>query len=267
LAKEVVLAGTQSYMTYVFLRKTSVATGAGQAGITAGQTSASYIRLGASGPVAIPMVAGTVGTYGGSATQGAIGEIKTAAVPNSTGLYEFHVPNNAFASGARTVIVFLSDAGNSDSWEPIQLQFQMLADDPSTRLLDVNTATYTVASSIGKMVVDRVDTNINSRLAPAGTLNTVTNLTNAPSITLSQTQLNQIADTVLMRDWLVIPLTPAPPQRSLWNAARFLRNKWSTTAVAGNVLVYDETDSSEVWRAALTTDAAAIPITSSDPTT
>jgi hypothetical protein len=53
--------------------------------------------------------------------------------------------------------------------------------------------------------------------------------------------------------------------RSLLNAIRFLRNKWSVSA--GNILtVTKEDDATPAWTAAVTSNAAAVPITGSDPT-
>lgn len=51
--------------------------------------------------------------------------------------------------------------------------------------------------------------------------------------------------------------------RSVLNAVRFLRNKWS---ISGSTLtVTKEDDSSSAWTAALTATAGASPITASDP--
>lgn len=51
--------------------------------------------------------------------------------------------------------------------------------------------------------------------------------------------------------------------RSLLNAVRFLRNKWSIAA--GTLTVTKEDDTTSAWTSALTTDAAADPVTASDP--
>lgn len=68
------------------------------------------------------------------------------------------------------------------------------------------------------------------------------------------------ADEVLTRDWTSVTGEAA---RSVLNALRFLRNKWS---VAGTTLtVTEEDDSTPAWTAALTTNAAADPVTGSDP--
>ena len=54
--------------------------------------------------------------------------------------------------------------------------------------------------------------------------------------------------------------------RTVQDALRPLRNKVDTVSEPGYVLVMEEDDSTEAWRAALTTDAAAEPIVTVDPT-
>ena len=72
---------------------------------------------------------------------------------------------------------------------------------------------------------------------------------------------NENADAFLKRDWTAVTGEAA---RSVLNALRFLRNKWS---VAGSTLtVTKEDDSTAAWTGAVTTDAAADPITGNDPT-
>lgn len=51
--------------------------------------------------------------------------------------------------------------------------------------------------------------------------------------------------------------------RSLLNAVRFLRNKW--TLSGGTLTVYKEDDSTSAWTASVATDAAAVPVIGSDP--
>ncbi len=71
----------------------------------------------------------------------------------------------------------------------------------------------------------------------------------------------QVADEVLKRDWTQITGEAA---RSVLNALRFLRNRW---AVSSNTLtVYQEDDATAAWTATVTDNAAANPITESDPT-
>lgn len=77
---------------------------------------------------------------------------------------------------------------------------------------------------------------------------------------LSSTERNNIADALLKRDFAAVTGEAA---RSVLNALRFLRNKWS---VSGTTLtVTKEDDTTSAWTATVTTDAAADPVTGSDP--
>lgn len=70
----------------------------------------------------------------------------------------------------------------------------------------------------------------------------------------------QNADALLKRDWTSVT---GEALRSVLNALRFLRNKWS---VSGTTLtVTTEDDATPAWTSTVTTDAAAEPITGSDP--
>jgi hypothetical protein len=71
---------------------------------------------------------------------------------------------------------------------------------------------------------------------------------------------NQTADAVLKRDWTVVSGEAA---RSTLNALRVLRNAHSTS---GSVItVTKEDDVSAAFTIAITTNAAALPITGGDP--
>lgn len=69
-----------------------------------------------------------------------------------------------------------------------------------------------------------------------------------------------LADALLNRDMSAVSDTNA---RSPLNALRILRNKWSIAT--GTLTVTKEDDTTSAWTAALTDDAAANPITASDP--
>lgn len=70
----------------------------------------------------------------------------------------------------------------------------------------------------------------------------------------------EIADAILTRDWTSVTGEAA---RSMLNALRFLRNKWS---ISGTTLtVTEEDDSTTAWTSTVTTNASAEPITGSDP--
>ncbi|MDC0600105.1 hypothetical protein OAO65_02225 [Flavobacteriales bacterium] len=84
--------------------------------------------------------------------------------------------------------------------------------------------------------------------------------TSTDGVAISATTANAIADALLNRDMSAVSDTTA---RSPLNALRFLRNKYS---VAGSTLtVTKEDDSTSAWTSTLTSDAAADPVTGSDP--
>lgn len=71
---------------------------------------------------------------------------------------------------------------------------------------------------------------------------------------------NENADALLKRDWTSVT---GEASRSVLNALRFLRNKWS---LSGTTLsVKEEDDTTEAWSATVTTQAGAEPITGTDP--
>lgn len=86
------------------------------------------------------------------------------------------------------------------------------------------------------------------------------NLPASPAATGDIPTATQNADALLDRDFASVSDTNA---RTLLNAARFLRNKFSTTA--GTLTVTKEDDSTTAWTSALTSDPLAEPITGSDP--
>ncbi len=72
--------------------------------------------------------------------------------------------------------------------------------------------------------------------------------------------INDYADVILKRDMGVVA---GEFSRSLLNAIRFLRNKW--TAQDDLVTVYKEDDSTIAWTGVLTANSGAAPITGTDP--
>lgn len=80
------------------------------------------------------------------------------------------------------------------------------------------------------------------------------------AMSLTTGERTSIADAVLKRDWTAVTGEAA---RSMLNALRFLRNKWSVAGVT--LTITKEDDVTSAWTSALTTDATAAPVTSSDP--
>lgn len=95
-----------------------------------------------------------------------------------------------------------------------------------------------------------IDGNVDAILLDTGT----------DGVVISATTANEIADALLKRDFSAVSGESA---RSALNALRFLRNKYS---IDGTTLtVTKEDDSTSAWTSVLTTDAAADPVTGSDP--
>lgn len=77
--------------------------------------------------------------------------------------------------------------------------------------------------------------------------------------TLTVAERNAIADAVLGRN----VAGGSSTGRTVKEALAFLRNKW--TLAAGTLTVYDTDDTTVLWTASVTSDAAAVPVTGSDP--
>jgi hypothetical protein len=131
-----------------------------------------------------------------------------------------------------------------------------------TGRIDATVSTRASQTSVDT-IVSAVDTEVAAIKAKTDQLVfTVANHVDATaSVSLSAGDLNSIADAILKRDMSAIS---GEASRSLLNAIRFLRNKWNLSS--GTLTVTKEDDSTSAWTAAVTTDAAAEPVTGSDPT-
>lgn len=83
------------------------------------------------------------------------------------------------------------------------------------------------------------------------------------AMALTSGERNSVADALLDRDMSTGTDSGSTTVRTVRQALRFLRNKWSITT--GTLTVTKEDDSTASWTAAVTTDAAADPIISNDP--
>jgi hypothetical protein len=129
---------------------------------------------------------------------------------------------------------------------------------------DANTAGFYLASitlsaanglEVGKAYTIYVSATVGG---VTGTLNhtfQVGGATGGPTAT-------EIADALLKRDWTAVS-GEAP--RSVLNALRFLRNKWTTAGVPPTLTVTKEDDTTTAWTAALTTTAGAQGVSGVDP--
>lgn len=92
------------------------------------------------------------------------------------------------------------------------------------------------------------------------TATTSTSLLYRATFAIEDNYHTAIADELLTRDWTSVSGEAA---RSVLNALRVLRNKHSTSG--STITICEEDDSTTAFTIAITTDAAALPITGGDP--
>lgn len=120
MAKLAVKPGTTSLITHVFIRDSSVTTGAGKTGLAYNTSSlvAYYVRPGGSA-MAITLATQTVtGAY----SSGGFVEVDATNMP---GMYRLDVPDAAITTGVRSSVVMLKGAANM---EPCALEFDLTND-------------------------------------------------------------------------------------------------------------------------------------------
>lgn len=140
---------------------------------------------------------------------------------------------------------------------------------PSVNATQFSGQTITAAAGVTLPASVASPTNIT-----AGTITTVTNLTNAPtagdltatmktSVTAAVPTAVQNADALLDRDMSTGADSGSTTVRTARQALRFLRNKWS---ISGTTLtVCKENDSDASWTSTVTATNGADPITANDP--
>jgi len=116
----------------------------------------------------------------------------------------------------------------------------------------------TVSSRATQTSVDTIDDFLDTEVAAIKAK--TDNLPAAPAAVGDIPTATQNADALLKRDWTSVTGEAA---RSVLNALRFLRNKWTLTGTT--LSVKEEDDTTEAWTAEVSTTAGADPITGSDP--
>lgn len=109
----------------------------------------------------------------------------------------------------------------------------------------------------GEWIYALADTDTNANSASYTFVNT-----SACNVTVNvyPTALNDIADALLKRDMSAVT---GEASRSLLNALRKLRNKWS---ISGSTVTYTkEDDSTSAFTSSVTTSGGAVPIIAEDP--
>lgn len=294
MAKLSIKPGSENVSLLLFIQDSTSTVGAGKTGLAYNFASLTcyYVRPG-SAAAAVSLVTQTVT---GAWSSGGFVEIDATNLP---GVYRFDVPNAVLAAGVRSVVAMLKGASGM---APVTLEVD-LGDDGVK--LDATQGAVTfgqvkiTTSSVGEGALHIVNSGVagtgmfvqgqmvgshNKSTAASGIgqynqadgsggYGQANQATAASAVgqynhgTLADsygvpdtTTLNAMADAVLKRDWTAVT---GEASRSLLNALRFVRNRWS---VSGTTLtVTKEDDATTAWTATLSTDAAADPVTGSDP--
>lgn len=115
-----------------------------------------------------------------------------------------------------------------------------------------------LAADAGSEIAAAVRTNLTTEL---GRIDVATSTRLASSSYTTPPTAIENADALLKRDWTAVTGEAA---RSVLNALRFLRNKWSIGS--GTLTVTTEDDTTTAWQATLSSSASADPVIGSDPT-
>ncbi len=174
-----------------------------------------------------------------------------------------------------TVQVFTDFPQTGDVFGALPSNFSSFSVDASGRVdvIKVAGTTQTAGDIIGDtndiqtrlpaaLVSGRIDASVGAMAANVVTASAIA----ADAIGASELAAdaaNEIADAILDRDMSTGTDSGSATVRTVRQALRFLRNKWSISGSTLTVTKEDDTTSS--WTAALTTDAAANPVTASDP--
>ena len=143
--------GTTGLIVLVNVLDTASTNGGGKTGLTNASAGLScyYKRNTGTASVAASAINSitTFGTYNGSSTAAAFKEVDPT---NMAGCYEFHAPNNALASGADSVVIYLLGAAGM---APVKIEIEL-------------TATSNQDAAAGG--ITRLDATVSSRSSYAG---------------------------------------------------------------------------------------------------
>jgi hypothetical protein len=202
------------------------------------------------------------GSYGAAGTYGLLIETDLdATISSRLATAGYTAPDNA------SISAILADTGTDGVVVAAASKTgYALADATSDAVIadavwNAATVTYGAAGTYGEKV-EALDTGaVTVSAIGAGAITAAAIATDAiDADALAADAATEIADALLKRDMSAVS---GESSRSPLNALRAIRNKWSIAA--GTLTVTKEDDATAAWTSALTTDAAANPITASDP--
>ena len=186
-------------------------------------------------------------------------DLSTGFVELLAGTYQWHYA--AFPDGHRGAVVFHTGAF---AGTPVKLAASSVNPEEAE---NTDTKTSTRSTYAGGAVT-LAASQPNYAPSKAGDAMTLTSAYDAAktasqagdAMALTAGERNSVADAILKRDWTAVS---GEASRSVLNALRWLRNKW--TISAGTLTVTKEDDTATAWSGPVTSTAGADPVTGVDP--
>lgn len=189
----------------------------------------------------------------------AVGDIANNAI-TAAAIADAAIDAATFAAGAIDAAAIATDAIGS-------------AELASSAISEIQSGLSTLDAAAVRTALGLASANLDTQLsAIAGYIDTevgsiISELAKVPksdsNVTLNATVLAAIADALLNRDMSTGTDSGSTTVRTMRQALRAIRNKWSISG--GTMTVCKEDDSTTSWTSALTGTAGADPITTSDP--
>jgi hypothetical protein len=196
--------GSTSTIVTVDILDSSSTIGARLAGLNnASCGTLSYKRDTAAGSVVVTTINAitTLGAFAGTATQAAF---KAVDATNMPGLYEIHLPNDAFAAGASEVVFCLKGATNA---VPLYIKYSLVANVEADSVADLSTLLGRLSAAralkLDRDIAEKADVSPTVHIDEAALASGVAALIPAPDVTISPTPVT------------VNPTTLDPTERGL----------------------------------------------------
>lgn len=182
MAKLSILAGATSQSVNIFIQDSTVTTGAGKTGLAFNTSSlVAYYTFTGANCTATSITLATLAAVNSAYSSGGFKEIDATNMP---GLYRLDIPNAALAgSNGRSVAIMLKGA---TAMAPCVLEIELTAIDNQSTGFGLVNASANAVQFAGQTITAAAGVTLPSSVASptnitAGTITTVTNLTNAPT--------------------------------------------------------------------------------------
>lgn len=255
-----VLLGQTDYSKFVFIPDPASTDGSGKTGLVAANLTVSYARMETDNDATITDATASLNDLAALTSAHNDWGIKEVSNTLAPGLYRIDFADAVFATGAWTAVVYVMITTSAAAASPIE--FELVAVDKlNATTFGLANLNATVSSRASQTSVDTVDDFLDTEIAAIKAK--TDNLPAAPAAVGDIPTAIQNADAILDRDMSTGVDSGSTTVRTMRQALRFLRNKWS---ISGTTLtVCKEDDATASWTSTVTSSAGADPITANDP--